>query len=259
MSMAFAVSAKVSTEGDNPKFKSFVRRVYSSHHQRRFEWLRRTIRGLGKSDISIFELGCGEARSIDYIPVRVRRYLGFDAGWGSSIQGGGSSGLEAARRRFSKSHIYQFRQSSDLEDVLQLNEQFDLAIVMETFEYLPSHQLESYIAAIASKLRPDGYLLASLPNEKGIPVVVKWLGAKLSGVPRSRYSLHQLADAAIGRLHRVARAERGRKGFDYHVVARLVQKHLPFVRLEGIGSKALPPALNLNVGLIATRAHTGTP
>ena len=58
----------------------FFNRIYAIHHARRFEWLKSKIACLGKSDISVLELGCNDARSIEYIPVPIKRYLGLDAG-----------------------------------------------------------------------------------------------------------------------------------------------------------------------------------
>jgi hypothetical protein len=44
-------------------------KLYSFHHAQRFEWLRKKISSLQKQSVSILELGCADATSLDYVPV----------------------------------------------------------------------------------------------------------------------------------------------------------------------------------------------
>ena len=123
---------------------------------------------------------------------------------------------------------------------------------METFEYLDTHQLESYVATLAEKIDLNGCVLATMPNEKGFPLLVKAIGSKLSGVRRSEYTFPQFLNALAGRLDRVPRAERGRKGFDYGQIVALAARHFRYVHLEAVGASGLPPFLSPNIGLIAS-------
>jgi hypothetical protein len=73
-----------STRADTSCFSSyrnlpFFDRIYAIHHARGFEWLRSKIAGLGKKALSVIELGCHDARSVEYISVPIRRYLGLGA------------------------------------------------------------------------------------------------------------------------------------------------------------------------------------
>jgi len=54
-------------------------------------------------------------------------------------------------------------------------------------------------------------------------------------------------------MDRVPRAVRGRKGFDYGQIARLMAKHFSFLRLEGVGLMNLPPYLSTNIGIVASK------
>jgi SAM-dependent methyltransferase len=148
----------------------------------------------------------------------------------------------------------EVRKSTSPRDIEALDEQFDLALVLETFEYLEPASLDSYVAAIARKVRPDGCLLSTMPNEKGFPLLVKALGSKISGIPRSQYTARQFCYAVLGRLDRVPRAPRGRKGFDYALIVRLLERHFPFVRLESVGLVNLPLHLSANIGIVASKA-----
>lgn len=229
-----------------------LKKLYSFHHVQRFEWLRKKVASLEKQNVSVLELGCADARSLDYVPAHVDRYLGFDAGWRSGWQDGKLCGLEAARERYGRRSNFRFVQSVSYTDIQRVPERFDLGIVMETFEYLDTHQLESYVATLAEKIDANGCVLATMPNEKGFPLLVKAIGSKLSGVRRSEYTLPQFLNALAGRLDRVPRAERGRKGFDYGQIAALAARHFRYVHLEAVGSPGLPTFLSPNIGLIAS-------
>ena len=226
---------------------------YARHHARRFEWMRDKIASSGKPSISILELGCHDARSLTYVPVKVHRYVGLDAGWKSGWNGETPHGLEAGRVRLKGRENFEVRISSSPQDIDKIEEQFDVALVLETFEYLQPAALEPYIAALAGKLGDDGILMTTMPNEKGIPLLVKALGAKLAGIRRSEYNRTEFIHAFLGQIGRVPRGVRGRKGFDYGQIARLLTKYFPFSKLEGLGLMDLPPYLSTNIGIVASR------
>ncbi|HET7109145.1 MAG TPA: hypothetical protein VFI38_20195 [Candidatus Acidoferrum sp.] len=226
---------------------------YSRHHARRFEWMREKIATRGSSSVSILELGCHDARSLGFVPVNVHRYVGLDAGWQSGWNGDTPYGLEAGRVRWNGNEKFAVRQSNTPSDIDLLAEKFDIALVLETFEYLEPAALEAYIAALAGKVRDTGFLLTTMPNEKGIPLLVKAFAAKLAGIRRSDYTAMQFANAVMGRMDRVPRGVRGRKGFDYGHVARILARYFPFLSLEGVGLLKLPPHLSTNIGIVASK------
>lgn len=230
-------------------------RVYAFHHTRRFEWLKTKLASLNKPDVTILEIGCNDARSLDYIPVPVKRYVGLDAGWRSGWINGRAYGLDAARLNFKNSPQFEFHRSDRHEDVDQVPGTFDVAIALETFEYLVPSEVEPYVSAISRKLNESGCILSTMPNEKGIPLFVKALGSKLSGVPRSEYNASQFCNALLGRMDRVPRALRGRKGFDYAAMAKLVRRYLPHTHLESVEPAGLPLWLSLNVGMFAAKKN----
>src|SRR5215471_13736214 len=168
-------------------------RVYKFHHTRRFEWLRRKIASLKKHQISLLELGCNDARSVIYIPIPIERYVGFDAGWRS----GKAYGFEAACQRFRDVPRFEFHRSEHLADLENVPGTFDVAVVRETFEYLEPATLEACVALLSRKLKHGGCILSTMPNEKGLPLLLKVIGSKLSGVARSEYTASQFWNAFL--------------------------------------------------------------
>lgn len=221
----------------------FGKGIYARHHLRRFEWLRRKFAALApKNEISVLEVGCHDGRALEYIPQRVRRYAGFDAGWGG--------GLERGRQKFSAEKNYAFTESTDPRDVASLEERFDFIICMETLEHLGQPVVEGYIRVFAEK--SDGFLLITVPNEKGFALLVKATGARVMNIERYYpYTTAEFFWGLLGRLDRVRRSEH--KGFDYAKLVRLIQQHFKYVAVEGIGPFRLPPSLSLTIGIVAAQ------
>jgi SAM-dependent methyltransferase len=233
-------------------------RLYRFHHGRRFHWLKRKTSTIGKSAVSVLELGCNDARSIRYISPAIERYVGFDAGWRSGIRDGCPYGLEAARAEYRDVPHFEFHRSDRYEDVERVQGRFDVAIVLETFEYLRPNELEQYVAILAAKLNDSGCIYSTMPNEKGIPLLLKVLGSKLSHVPRSEYTPRQLLNAVLGRMHKVPRKAFGRKGFDYAALAQIARRHFTRIQLEPLEPSFVPLSLSLNVGLTACKRPAAT-
>jgi len=236
----------------------FLGAFYAYHHSRRFEWLRRKLATLSKLDVTVLEIGCNDARSLDYFALPVKRYVGLDAGWRSGWNNGQAYGLDAARFRFQHQACFEFHQSDSPEDLQHIDGAFDVAILLETFEYLDPAALESYVSLISEKLNSDGCLLSTMPNEKGLPLLAKAVGSRLSGVRRSEYTPAHFWNALTGKMHKVPRAIRGRRGFDYCSMAGLVGRYFPSVQLEAVEPANLPLWLSLNIGMVASKMRLRT-
>jgi SAM-dependent methyltransferase len=221
----------------------FGKGTYARHHLGRFFWINQKFAALaGAGEISVLEVGCHDGRALNYIPRRVRRYAGFDAGWGG--------GLERGRARFAAEKDYTFTESTDPRDVASLNEKLDFGLCMETLEHLDQPIVEGYIRAFASKV--DGHLLITVPNEKGFALLVKAAGSKILRVDRYYpYTVPEFFWGLMGRLDRVRRAEH--KGFDYAKLVELIRQHFKYVKVEGISPLRLPPSLSLTIGIVASQ------
>lgn len=227
--------------------------LYRFHHARRFQWLRRKTRAIRKPQISVLELGCNDARSIRYIAKPIERYVGFDAGWRSGIKDGRPYGLEAARQRYRGNPHFEFHRSDHCEEMERVSGGFDVAVVLETFEYLKPDELERYVSVLAEKLNDSGCIYSTMPNEKGFPLLLKVLGSRLSRVPRSEYTAHQLINGVLGRMNNVPRTPFGRKGFDFSAVAHIAERHFSTIQLESVEPVFAPLSLSLNVGMVACK------
>jgi hypothetical protein len=238
---------------DRSRSLGLFTRLYKFHHTQRFRWLQKKTGAIPKPKISVLELGCNDARSINYISVPIERYVGFDAGWKSGMRDGRPCGLEAARARYQDIPGFEFHRSDRCEDVDRIRGRFDVAVVLETFEYLRPNELEKYVSVLAEKLNDGGCIYSTMPNEKGIPLLLKVLGSKLSRVPRSEYTFPQLFNGVFGRMQHVPRTPFGRKGFDYAAVAQITRRHFMQIQLEPVEPSFVPLALSLNIGLVACK------
>jgi len=236
---------------DRNRNLGLFQRIYGRHHTRRFEWLRSKIAALQKQKISVLELGCNDARSVSYIPVPIERYVGLDAGWRSGWRNGKAYGFEAALERFRGVPRFEFHRSQHFQDLQKIQGTFDVTVVLETFEYLEPSELESYVTLLSKKLKGGGCIFSTMPNEKGLPLLLKVIGSKLSRVPRSEYTLRQFGNAFIGRMDRIPRGVHGRRGFDYAAVTGMLRRYFPHIQLESIEPANVPLWMGLNVGLAA--------
>ena len=239
-----------STRGisQGPPLETYTRRlfgkgVYGRHHNQRFNWLSRKFSELaGPHDVRVLEVGCHEGRTLNYIPKPVRKYVGLDAGWGG--------GLGRAREFFRERPEVSFIESNHPRDVARLEGRFDFAVCMETLEHVDPSLVEFYIKAFSEKL--DGYLLITVPNEKGLALLIKALGAKLLGVDRIYpYTAKEFFWGLMGRLDRVARFEH--KGFDFRSLVNLIGKYFRHVSVEGVSPVQSPLQLSLTIGIVASQ------
>jgi Methyltransferase domain len=226
----------------------FAPGLYGSHHRARFRWLRGKLAALGLPRARVLEIGCFDGKTVDWLPCEIERYVGLDAGWESGERNGQAVGLAAAQQRFGDDARFACRRSSDPEDVWQLDGEFDVGVCMETLEHIEPADVESYLAALARKVR--GPLLVTVPNEKGAALLVKTLAAKALGIDRDiSYSKREFINALLGRTGRVPRHHH--KGFDYAVLARRLTHHFGEVTIEGVDTRRLPYWLQSTIGIVA--------
>ena len=233
---------------ENPSYNEiFEAGLYGRHHTQRFKWLSENIASMfaERPSISVLEVGCYDGKTLDFVPVAVHRYVGFDAGW--------EDGLDLALRRFANRDNWKFHRSVEPSDIANTPGRFDLIICMETFEHISPSKVGSYISAFATKL--DGFLLVTVPNERGLPLLFKTVGAKLLGKSRDSYGAAEFANAFLGRMESVPRSNH--KGFDYMALAESLRLSFKHVQVEGVSPAKFPEQLSLTIGMIAS--HTPLP
>jgi SAM-dependent methyltransferase len=233
-------------EGYGYNERLFSGGLRSSLHFARFHWLSRELKRLKCPTRSLIELGCFDGKLLDFLPRRPTRYVGFDANW--------EGGLDLARARWKDTPDFSFSQASRPEEMsLSDGDVFEVAVAMETLEHVPPEMVDGYLSTIARHL--DGYLFVTVPNEKGLVFLSKWLVKRGLSKDAEHYALAELANATLGRMNLVARNEH--KGFDYETVIANIAQHFDVIRVSGHPFGFLPHSLCFGIGIVA-RSKTGS-
>lgn len=213
----------------------------SYFHTARYHWVRQKIAKLNISTGRVFELGCFDGRLLEHLPRSPGEYLGLDADW--------EGGLSMALKRQHGPGI-QFKKSTSPTDLNDLaSTYYDLALALETMEHLEPSLVEEYIAQISRITR--GYFLVTVPNEKGIAFLSKYIAKKyfLEGV--QKYTAREVLFATLGMMGKVERDDH--KGFDYGQLAKSISTHFTLESVEPIPWSAMPAAFGFSVGIVARR------
>ena len=210
-------------------------------HYARFFWLEQKVKTYYPKAKSVMELGCFDAKTVDFLPKDLSTYRGYDSNW--------EGGLDMAIERFKEVGHYKFENCISLEDFSPPKSAFDITICMETLEHLPLKDLDAYIIKLFDATKHLCFV--SVPNEKGIVLIIKYLVKKI--VLRSvteEYSYGDLFNAFFGRLHKVERNEGGHKGFDYSKLVSQLEEQFIVEEINGIPFRFLPRGLNFSIGIV---------
>jgi 2-polyprenyl-3-methyl-5-hydroxy-6-metoxy-1,4-benzoquinol methylase len=197
------------------------------YHDARFRWAAKRLTHDYKT-CSLFELGCFDGRFLTTVKEHVDRYFGMDADW--------EGGLSQAKARYNLENRYTFKQSVNPADLSVLKDNsYDCAVSLETLEHIDPELLPAYISEIARIVR--GHFYVSVPNEKGLMLLIKHLAKVITGVPTDEYTISEFWSAVLGKMDKVGRLEH--KGFDHDALRKLLSEHfiieqkiaLPFSRL----------------------------
>ncbi len=215
-------------------------------HLARFVWLQREIKHQDCHYESVIELGCFDGKLLEHLPWQPKRYVGFDANW--------EGGLDLAIQKWKHFPQYSFIKACVPEDMsLEERDHFDIAVIMETPEHIPPELVDGYLMIIRELTR--GYVFITVPNEKGFVFLAKWLAKKLLFKDAPQFSLSELLNAILGRMHKVKRREH--KGFDYSHLVREIEKYFEVVSVSGIPMGFLPTFFCFSVGIVGrTRSHS---
>ena len=197
---------KSKADGFGANERMFSGGIRGRLHLARFNWFAREIINRNCSYDAVLELGCFDGKLIDFLPSKPIRYVGFDKNW--------EQGLNLAAEKWKSYPSFSFHMASVPEDMnLSDNDRFDIAVVMETLEHLPPNLLDGYLRKIAQHL--DGFLFVTIPNEKGIVFLAKWLIKRVLGKDAASYTIAEFLNATLGRMEKVAEKRRDQKGSGY--------------------------------------------
>jgi SAM-dependent methyltransferase len=220
------------------------RGLRSYYHLSRFRWLHERLVAQKDAQLRVVELGCFDGRVLQHTPGKVERYVGLDANW--------EGGLDLGRAAYAGRPEVSLIECTCAETLHQFaNRSFNTAVSLETLEHIPEPAMREYLAEIARVT--DGHFYVSVPNEMGAVFLVKYLMKRAVYGDSENYTLKEIVAATARQSHKVRRKEH--KGFDYRRLIDELAVHFDIVRVEGLASFGLPPALSLSVGIVARTRH----
>lgn len=207
-------------------------------HEARFLWLERVSRDFDINTRNVLELGCFDGRAIEYLVKKPGHYCGIDANW--------EGGIDLAKERYGDLANYQFLIVKSPSELNPVNEKYSLAISLETLEHIPPDILDEYLMYISNSL--EGVFAVSVPNEKGILFLAKYLAKKMVFGGSETYTFGEVINATLGRLQYVSRLEH--KGFDWEKLLEQLSDYFVVEKVEGIQFRWAPLFCNAQIGFI---------
>jgi len=224
-----------------PKKSWFSVSMRTRLRQLRFEWLKTQVNEL-EDGYSVFELGCFNCRSLNYLP-KPKSYVGADAGW--------EGGLNDAQMTYVRKHWVELVMSRSAHDLSNYSSRsFEYCIALETLEHIPDAILRGYLEFMATRTQKK--LLVTVPVEFGLVFLVRFLLRLLfngfGDNEISRYNAKEVYWAIRGQTEKIGRYEH--KGFDYRRLITLLAEYYDIEKVEGIPLKHFP-TLCPQVGIVA--------
>lgn len=215
-------------------------------HYARYYWLNKKIIEYYPNAKTVLELGCFDAKTINFLPSNITLYQGFDANW--------EGGFDIAIEKYRGNSKFQFKCCRSLEEFSPSNNAFDISICMETLEHLPSADLESYINKLYEATK--NICFVTVPNEKGMVLLAKYFIKKiiLKHAPE-KYSCKELFNGFLGKMNHIKRREGGHKGFDYLELINKLNKKFIVEEISGIPLSIAPKSINFTIGIVLRKEN----
>ena len=210
-------------------------------HLSRFYWLKNVIKKYRIEFKNILEIGCGDGKTIEFLPSDKFNYYGLDANWDNS--------LDLARENYLNNSNVKFDQINNADQIkIDQSQFYDLVICMETLEHIPPNHVCHYLEKISNHCK--GYFLITVPNEKGIFFLLKRI-IKFNS-DSYKYNLREIINIFFGRTNYVDRFQH--KAFDYDQIIYDIKKFFKIIKVEGNPfGKFLPKFLCFNICIIAKK------
>lgn len=216
-------------------FKNCLRKWF---HMARFRYLESVCLRYSIDTSFVLELGCFDARSLEFIVPLPVIYHGYDANW--------EGGLEIAKKKFPE---FKFTVVNDPSEIIALTSLVPTLIVsLETLEHIPVEILNRWLLKLGEICK--GKFVVTVPNEKGVLFLAKYIVKRFIGGGES-YTLKELFYATTGQLQKIERCQH--KGFDYIILHQDICKYFHPIKMEGVQFPFLPLWLNLQIGMVFER------
>ncbi|MDZ7315980.1 MAG: class I SAM-dependent methyltransferase [candidate division KSB1 bacterium] len=218
----------------------FSNGIRSRYHFARYYWLKKKLIKLGCPCRRVLELGCFDAKTLNFLPKEPEYYLGYDADW--------EGGLQMGRAKWANRRNVDLRFCNSPEHLADA-EPFDVAVCMETLEHLPVRDIKAYLEFL--RCMTGDYCFITIPVERGVILPFKYAYKSIIGAVTTPYRFKELAAATLGRMKSVPRIETTHKGFDYRQCLQTIGLFFDVIEMEGIPFGWLPPYLNPTIGIVA--------
>jgi len=211
----------------------------SIYHLKRFYWLQKKLEKYGKKNASFIEIGCYDARTLEFIPTeQLGSYLGLDANW--------EKGLDSAKEKYKGAENIVLKYCAKPDDIYPTEQKYDIGISLETLEHIPPELLDAFLEKIS--LLVDGYFFITVPVERGLSL---FIATAIRAINRTweKYGFLEWINAFLGRMHKVKRREH--KGFDDRIFIKQISRYFDIKKIEGIFFNTPYASLNLSIGIVA--------
>jgi hypothetical protein len=216
-----------------------------AYHTARYHWLASEIRKLAIGKARIVELGCFDAKTLDFISfTQPSYYLGLDAGW--------ENGLRQGRERWKDREWVELLQCTSPGEMPDRGS-FDVGICLETLHVMDYEIEDAYLRRLSEICAK---LFVTVPREHGLVFFAKHAAkSMLYGRPRIPYSWREVVLLTLGQFDKVERQEY--KGFDERVLLRIMSRYFKVERVCGLfPSTAFPVGLSCTIGVAASSKVT---
>jgi hypothetical protein len=210
-----------------------------AYHAARYHWLASEIRSLSINNPRVLELGCFDAKTLNFISfAKPAYYLGLDAGW--------ENGLTQGNQRWRDKDWVELLQCTSPEEIPERG-YFDVGICLETLQVMNYETEDAYLRKLG---RICGKLFITVPRERGFAFFAKHAAKMiLYGPGRIPYSWREVVLLSLGQSQKVERQEY--KGFDDRVLLRLISRYFTVEKVCGLFLTAFPTRLSCTVGIVA--------
>lgn len=211
-------------------------------HNARYRWVRDMLAKHKVGCDSVLDLGCFDAKVIDWLPGKPSRYFGFDANW--------EGGLDLARARFHGDDSVTLAEICEPHQLV-VPHRVQLGLAMETLEHVPAAAMCLYLDRLAASCE---VVLVTVPNEIGPVFAAKHLAKMLKYGGAETYSVPEYVYQSLGMTSRVSRNQH--KGFDYRAMEADLRSRFDVIEVSGIPGGPLPAFLSFGVGFVCRSRWT---
>lgn len=212
-------------------------------HSTRYKNLYKLVSKISKPGniLKIVDIGCGPAKTYEVLSELDIdfRYLGIEPR---------DDFVEIAEKRYG--HVDNFQIVCDsIENNYEVLMDVDLIIGLESFEHIH----ESIVVRLIENIGNSNfkYLYVTVPNEVGPAILVKNVGAYLTGYKRYKeYTWAETFSAATYNLDSVARHGTGHKGFDWRWLAHTLRQNCKIINMTRNPFNFIPRFISPSIGFI---------